>query len=384
MMQRERELEGDQFKDKESFVTQAYKDQMEQVRKAEVEEKRREGLPYNAPSFRGGLTNQILLITEIQKKQSGPSTGMAHFYRKLLEESEQQHEATVAATQVKPVIGPQGPTPNLTIIKPSDLTLMSDLELARVARDQGKEVEINDDGQIVDKRDLLSAGLNLSLPNTRRLGKQSQGTTKDGPDKPVETHTAVGTAASRREINERRRREILHQMEMEKIRVAGEKQQEDDKSRRIVAKRNTESDVSDARERYMARKRQKLLTQDGGSDNNTWLAIYRDVGNVYVLVYDLKMRKRGPSSKFVDKSSENCRHDISSAAALHRWTMPSCQMLEEQPNWWASPLDDRSAWAWRRASVLGHSTPLTDVQNEKIIHQWLTRIYLARSQHDNS
>ncbi|KAL9715177.1 hypothetical protein Ac2012v2_001838 [Leucoagaricus gongylophorus] len=250
MMQRERELEGDQFKDKESFVTQAYKDQMEQVRKAEVEEKRRE---------------------EIQKKQSGPSTGMAHFYRKLLEESEQQHEATVAATQVKPVIGPQGPTPNLTIIKPSDLTLMSDIELARVARDQGKEVEINDDGQIVDKRDLLSAGLNLSLPNTRRLGKQSQGTTKDGPDEPVETHTAVGTAASRREINERRRREILRQMEMEmeKIRVAGEMQQEDDKSRRIVAKRNTESDVSDARERYMARKRQKLLTQDGGSDNNT-------------------------------------------------------------------------------------------------------------------
>lgn len=39
MMQHERELEGDQFKDKESFVTQAYKDQMEQVRKAEEEGK---------------------------------------------------------------------------------------------------------------------------------------------------------------------------------------------------------------------------------------------------------------------------------------------------------------------------------------------------------
>ncbi len=44
MMQRERETEGDLYKDKESFVTQAYKDQMEQVRKAEEEEKRREGL----------------------------------------------------------------------------------------------------------------------------------------------------------------------------------------------------------------------------------------------------------------------------------------------------------------------------------------------------
>ena len=44
MMQHEREAEGDQFKDKESFVTQAYKDQMEEVRKAEEEEKKREGV----------------------------------------------------------------------------------------------------------------------------------------------------------------------------------------------------------------------------------------------------------------------------------------------------------------------------------------------------
>ena len=43
MIQRERELEGDEFKDKEEFVTQAYKDQMEEVRRAEEEEKRREG-----------------------------------------------------------------------------------------------------------------------------------------------------------------------------------------------------------------------------------------------------------------------------------------------------------------------------------------------------
>jgi len=51
MMQHERELEGDQFKDKESFVTQAYKDQMEQVRKAEEEEKRREGPSCSLPSM---------------------------------------------------------------------------------------------------------------------------------------------------------------------------------------------------------------------------------------------------------------------------------------------------------------------------------------------
>jgi hypothetical protein len=43
MMQREREAEGDEFVDKEAFVTQAYKDQMAEVRKAEEEERQREG-----------------------------------------------------------------------------------------------------------------------------------------------------------------------------------------------------------------------------------------------------------------------------------------------------------------------------------------------------
>lgn len=44
MIQREREAEGDEFIDKDKFVTQAYKDQMAEVRRAEAEEKKREGL----------------------------------------------------------------------------------------------------------------------------------------------------------------------------------------------------------------------------------------------------------------------------------------------------------------------------------------------------
>jgi hypothetical protein len=48
MIQREREAEGDEFRDKESFVTQAYKDQMAEVRRAEEEERMREGVYYGA------------------------------------------------------------------------------------------------------------------------------------------------------------------------------------------------------------------------------------------------------------------------------------------------------------------------------------------------
>lgn len=43
MLQLERENEGDEFVDKEKFVTEAYKKQMIEVRKAEEEEKAREG-----------------------------------------------------------------------------------------------------------------------------------------------------------------------------------------------------------------------------------------------------------------------------------------------------------------------------------------------------
>ncbi|KDQ60785.1 hypothetical protein JAAARDRAFT_76976 [Jaapia argillacea MUCL 33604] len=244
MIQREREAEGDEFKDKEEFVTQAYKDQMAEVRRAEEEEKKREAL---------------------EKKKNPGGTGMTHFYRQLLEESEKKHEETIAATTAQSqtkTIGPQ--MPNLTISKPANYTSKSDLELAQVAREQGKEVELNDDNQIVDKRDLLSAGLNLAMPNTRHIGARGS-TSRSDETSEVQAHRAVGTAASRKEIDERRRREVLTQLEDERRRVAEDKQrQEREALERIVAKRNTEDDVMSARERYLQRKRRKL--EDGALD----------------------------------------------------------------------------------------------------------------------
>jgi len=139
---------------------------------------------------------------------------------------------------------------------------MSDLELAQAARQQGKEVELNDDNQIVDKRDLLAAGLNLSGVNTRRLGtRTSTGNNAKSDAEQAQSHRAVGTAATRKEINERRAREIREQMEVEQERAVRENQKADEEAQqRVVAKRNNESDVQGARERYLQRKRQKLET----------------------------------------------------------------------------------------------------------------------------
>lgn len=49
MIQHERELEGNEFADKEAFVTQAYKDQMAEVRRAEEDERQSEGLSLFIP-----------------------------------------------------------------------------------------------------------------------------------------------------------------------------------------------------------------------------------------------------------------------------------------------------------------------------------------------
>lgn len=256
MLQLERELEGDEFADKEAFVTQAYKDQMAEVRKAEEEERQREGSSY-VPYMTVIVCDEPVLLETERKKQKGAATGMAHFYRQLLEDSEQKHEEAVAAvTERKPLIGPQGPS--LTITKPADFTPVSDVELARLAREQGKAVELNDDNQIVDKRELLSAGLNLSAPNTRRVGLQMSTRKSEDKTEP-HIHRAVGAAASRREITARRTAEMRQQMEEERERQQAQRERDEEESRqRIVAKRNTETDVQDAKTRYLERKRRKL------------------------------------------------------------------------------------------------------------------------------
>ena len=117
-------------------------------------------------------------------------------------------------------------------------------------------------GQIVDKRDLLSAGLNLSAPNTRNLGL---GLGKKSKDEPVVIHTAAGTAASRREINQRRQREIEEQLAEEQVRVREQKAREEEEERqRVIRKRNNDDDILSARERYLERKRRKL--EEGNSE----------------------------------------------------------------------------------------------------------------------
>jgi coiled-coil domain-containing protein 55 len=208
---------------------------------------------------------------EAEKKKRGGAapTGLAALYQQMLTQSDTAHQAAVAAT-LKPepsaAAGPSaGPSPNLTIVKPPAPGAKSDLALAAEAGAAGHAVELNDDNQIVDKRELLSAGLNLSAPNTRALGRT--GGTKPAGDSPAAVHRAAGTAASRREINARRAREVAGQLAEEEARVAEEQARaEAERTARTVAKRNQDGDIEGARARYLARKRQKLEGGEPSAD----------------------------------------------------------------------------------------------------------------------
>jgi len=278
MIQRERDMEGEEFKDKESFVTQAYKDQMVELRKAEEEEKLREGMscrPRLMDSPRSDIDRPNAEAEK--KKKKGFGGGMAQFYQKLLEEEAKAHEETVAITtspSSDPSSSKKPQGPNLTITKPPNSEppipgSKSDLELAKEAAQKGMEIELNDDNQIVDKRELLSAGLNLSMANTRKLGSKSSSTPSSSNtfSESVDAHRAVGVAASRNAINARRAREIQTQIaeEEEQLRLGRERREREAKER-VVAKRNNEEDVQSARERYLVRKKRKLEEEQVAQD----------------------------------------------------------------------------------------------------------------------
>ena len=127
---REREAEGEEFKDKESFVTGAYKRQQEELRRLEEEEKVKEA--------------------EEEAKRKSEGGGMKKFYTNLLERDEERHQAAMKAVEENK---------GKALSKPEDEGEKKEKKTeATIAKEKG--VALNEEGEVVDKRELLKAGLN--------------------------------------------------------------------------------------------------------------------------------------------------------------------------------------------------------------------------------
>ena len=223
LLQREREAEGDEFADKEKFVTGEYKAQQEETRKAEKEEKKRQE-------------------AEEEKKKK---FGMQGFHKQMLAEQERRHqEAIEAAAQalkdgVKPVVE--------EVEKKK-----TDAEIIEELRKQGKNVIVNEDGEVADKRQLLSAGLNI-IAKPKSASSASKSTAAANQTQSAWTKPKPGRNAQR----ERQTQMVAEQIEAANKRKADEEAEEQAKLEHARKSQKTEKDISSAKERYLQRKREK-------------------------------------------------------------------------------------------------------------------------------
>ncbi|KAM3544645.1 hypothetical protein ARSEF1564_002374 [Beauveria bassiana] len=228
---RDREAEGDEFADKEKFVTAAYKKQQEENRRIEEEEKKRGE----------------------EEAKKGNAGGMSAFYRQLLDKDEQRHAESVRAAEEmtkNPSTKDGADEPEAKEEEEDDDKVQA--ARARALNEKGASVEVNEDGQVVDKRQLLRGGLNLDLK--KKTAAQQQAQRKPAEREPKDSH-APSRAGRRQAMRERQSRMMEEQLEQTMKRAYDDEEIKKQELERASKSRKTEGEISSAKERYLARKR---------------------------------------------------------------------------------------------------------------------------------
>lgn len=246
-IEREREREGEEFKDKEQFITPAYKAQKEAMRVAEEEDRKKE--------------------EALAKDKDGSL--MQGFYRNLLDER----------SRMRPE-GAGSLTPQQLAAATKELELldeekrqkeMADQELLKDARERGLKVAVNEEGQIVDKDELLYGGLNVrKKPTSAKDNHRSSSSSRPRDDRSrydrdrayadYKNSKSRGgrrgqeeeepSADQRSRMTEQIERQLLEQ---EKKREEEEKERQES-IREALKRKNQDDQVMDAKARYLARK----------------------------------------------------------------------------------------------------------------------------------
>ena len=219
LLAREREAEGDDFADKDKFVTGAYKAQQEEAARAEEEERLRQE------------------AEEAQKKKhgmQGSHTPMV-LEQALRHAAAMQYAAEAAAKGEKLVVEEE----------------KTDRQVAEEARAQGKSVTLNDAGEIADRRQLLSAGLNIVAKPRPAAGKGAA-----QQDKPAVNPLTYQPKVAKHAQRERQTAMIAEQIEAASKRKADEEAEEQARIMHAAKSQKTKEEIGSAKERYLQRKRE--------------------------------------------------------------------------------------------------------------------------------
>ncbi|PWY70492.1 hypothetical protein BO70DRAFT_267605, partial [Aspergillus heteromorphus CBS 117.55] len=241
LLAKEREAEGDEFADKEKFVTGAYKAQQEELKRMQEEEEERERVE-----------------EERRRKNAGMGMGgMVGFYRDVLARGEERHEAVVRAVEENILKGGEGDTDGKGE-KGEEGAEGGEKTPAQVAAElnaKGAHVAVNDDGQVVDKRQLLSAGLNVAPKPKGAVQRDAAA---------AAAAAAAARAPARFGNRQERGGQRARQTEMVAAQLEERARQEEEaeaaRQKEIAERsrsRRSEGEVSSARERYLARKKER-------------------------------------------------------------------------------------------------------------------------------
>jgi coiled-coil domain-containing protein 55 len=137
-------------------------------------------------------------------------------------------------------------------------------ELAKEINAMGGNVLVNEDGEVVDKRQLLKGGLNVSAKKQAELERERE--RKRAAEEAAERarrearerearNRAVYAEGGKRAMLERQARMLEQQLEESRKRAREEAEQEAARLQMSTKSRKTEAEISSARERYLARKR---------------------------------------------------------------------------------------------------------------------------------
>lgn len=229
-LQKERETEGDEFADKEKFVTGVYKKQQEEQRKLDEEEKKREE------------------EEEERRKKGG---GMTAFHKDLLKKDEERQRAVEEAMREAQARKDQAGVVETGVEQEEDEK--TDVKVAAELNEQGGRVVVNDEGEVVDKRQLLTAGLNVApkksgVDTTRKKTPSARSQEWQRPSKQQDARNAQRERQSR--MMEQQIEEI--EAKQKEAEHAEQKEREDKNKSKL-----TESDKLSAKERYLQRKRER-------------------------------------------------------------------------------------------------------------------------------
>ncbi|EFE38208.1 hypothetical protein TRV_07121 [Trichophyton verrucosum HKI 0517] len=228
LLAREREAEGDEFADKEKFVTAAYKAQQEEVKRIEAEEAEKEK-------------------EEAEKRKKG--IGMVGFYRDVLKRDEQRHEEAVRSAE-------EAAKNKATVENDEVEQEKTATQIAEELNAKGAKIAVNDEGEVVDKRQLLTAGLNVVSKLKPVAAAASSSRVNAGARPPGPGYDRGGIRAAR-EMQRARQTEMITEQLEERLR----KEKEEEARLRELAEKNksqkSKEEVMSAKERYLARKRER-------------------------------------------------------------------------------------------------------------------------------